>query len=228
MKEIKDEVKETYDSIAPFFSRNRTSLWPPTASFLDSASPCSLLDIGCGTGRVMIYALQKGCSITGLDISNAQIEMADTNIRASGYSKGFELQRGDMEDLPFEDSTFDNSVMIASLHHLPTRDSRIQSLKEASRVLKPGGMIQISVWTWDQERFRARHLSRIEGRREPDEMDGPETGDLYVPWKDGKVMNRFYHLYGPGELEGEIAGTGLEVVRSFFDGRNHRVEARKK
>lgn len=227
MKDIKDGVKDTYDAIAPFFSKNRTSIWPPTASFIDTFSPCRLLDLGCGTGRVILYALKKGCSVTGVDISPAQLDMTERNIEDAGIDGEFRLVEADMEDLPMEDMIFENCTMIASLHHLPTREARIESLREACRVLKSGGSIQISVWTWDQERFRERHRERIEGRRERDDTDGPEPGDLFVPWKDGRKKNRFYHLYGPGELEDEVSKTDLVLQRSYFDGRNHWLEAEK-
>jgi len=137
------------------------------------------------------------------------------------------LMEGDLEELPLDDGVLDLCLMIAALHHLPDRKARIRALEEAYRVTADGGSLQVSVWTWDQERFREQHLSRIEGRREPDEHDGPLSGDFMVPWKKGEEAIRFYHLYGPGELEEEVSSTGWTLLRSFFDGRNHWVECLK-
>jgi ubiquinone/menaquinone biosynthesis C-methylase UbiE len=226
LKDLKDEVRKTYDSIAPSFSKKRTTIWPPTRSFLDGLKPSRLIDIGSGAGRVMKYALLKGFHVTGVDISGSQIEATRLELNKEGILNGYELVQGDMEELPFKDDTFDNGVMIASLHHLPTRESRIRSLVEASRVIISGGELQISVWTWDQDRFREGHLKRVGNERPLTDEDGPSTGDFYVPWKDGEVKQRFYHLYGHGELDDEVDSAGLSIIRSYFDGRNHWIEAR--
>lgn len=227
MKDVRDEVESAYDDISPYFSRKRQRLWPPIGSFLGSLEPGYLIDIGCGTGRVLIAAIRKGWKCVGLDISKGQLDTARSNLADANMYEGFELIRSGMESIPFEGGRFDAACMIASLHHLPNTDSRIEALKESSRVLRNGGKMLVSVWTWDQERFRNDHISRIKGSRQPNDLDGPLPGDFYVPWKDGTVRNRFYHLFGPGELEGEVALSGLIIQRSYFDGRNHWVEAIK-
>ena len=93
------------------------------------------------------------------------------------------------------------------------------------KITRPGGHIQASAWTWDQERFRKDHLSRIDESREAGPQDGPLPGDFLVPWKEGVQRLRFYHLYGPGELESELEEAGWKLIQSYFDGRNHWAEA---
>lgn len=227
MNDVKRELEETYDSIAPFFSMKRQSLWPPMESFLKEVSPCRILDLGCGTGRVMIAGIRLGSRMTGFDISGGQLEMAERNLHNAGLHEGYELVRGDLEDLPFADETFDAVLMIASLHHIPTRKGRIMALSEAQRVLKDRGRLQVSVWSWDQDRFRERHMSLIRKERKPDEFDGPEPGDVFVPWNEGGRKMRFYHLYGHHELEEEVNEAGLILERAYFDRRNHWVECRR-
>jgi ubiquinone/menaquinone biosynthesis C-methylase UbiE len=228
LNDIKRSVEATYDSIAPFFVKHRDAVWPPTRSLLDQISPCRIADIGCGTGRLVAEALRRGSVVTGVDISSGQLETARRYLEKQGCQTGFTLVKGDMENLPFDDDSFEAVFLIASIHHLEKRTSRIKGLTEASRILSPGGILQVSAWSWDQHRFREKHLDRIHGNRDLDYLDGPGPGDFYVPWKDGKIEKRFYHLYGPGELEEEISETDLVVLRSFFDGRNHWLEASKK
>jgi SAM-dependent methyltransferase len=192
--------------------------------FLDEVSPCDLLDIGCGTGRALEYALHKDCRVTGLDVSEKQLAQVRDHLGDAEGRLG--LVKADMRSLPFEDSSFDAAMMIASVHHLMSGDDRLGALREALRVVRSGGSLMVSVWTWDQERFRQRHLSRLSGR-EPGPMDGPGPGDFLVPWKDGIEVLRSYHLYGPGELEVELREAGWNVVRAYFDGRNHWAEARR-
>lgn len=217
-------AEEAYDAISPYFKDRRRELWPPMKQFIDEVSPCVLLDIGCGTGRALKYALEKGCTVTGLDVSVKQLEAVRKDLKAADDMLG--LIQADMRDIPVKDSSFDAVMMIASVHHLMAVDDRTQALREALRVTRDGGRFMVSAWTWDQERFRERHLSRLSGRT-LDEFDGPAPGDFLVPWKDGVEVLRSYHLYGPGELEGEVREAGWNVVRAYFDGRNHWVEAQR-
>jgi ubiquinone/menaquinone biosynthesis C-methylase UbiE len=225
--DIRRGVEEVYDSISPFFVKHREHVWPPTSTLLDEISPCTVADIGCGTGRLVAEAVTRGCYVKGMDISAGQLDTARTFLKEAGIEKDFELIKSDMEEIPLDDDSCGAVFLVASLHHLENRSSRINALKEAQRILKNDGIIQISVWSWDQDRFRERHLSRIEKRREIDDLDGPLPGDFMVPWKDGRKEMRFYHLYGPGEIEGEVRETDLRILRSFFDGRNHWLEAFK-
>ncbi|MFW3145669.1 MAG: class I SAM-dependent methyltransferase [Thermoplasmatota archaeon] len=226
-EELKNELSRVYDDIAPHFADSRRELWPPMKLFIEEHAPRTMGDLGCGTGRGLVFAAEKGCRCIGVDSSRGQLELARKAVRSAGLDMKVELLEGDLAALPVGDASLDFSIMTASLHHLPTMEERIKALEEAFRCTRKGGELQISVWTWDQERFRERHLSRIEGRREKDDLDGPLPGDVYVPWKAGVERLRFYHLYGPGELESEIEQTEWSILRSYFDGRNHWAECIK-
>ncbi|MEA3559609.1 MAG: class I SAM-dependent methyltransferase [Candidatus Thermoplasmatota archaeon] len=226
-RSIKEELRGVYDRIAPYFNETRKHLWPPMEQFIDEVSPCTLADLGCGTGRGLLHAASGGCDVKGVDSSKGQIDTASENIEKAGYTKEITLILSDLESLPLDSETIDNSIMIASLHHLPTRESRIKALDEAYRCTRKNGQILVSVWSWDQKRFREQHRSRIEKRREIGELDGPLPGDIMVPWRSGVKEMRFYHLYGPGELDAEIEMSGWTLSRSYFDGRNHWAECVK-
>lgn len=220
-------VKEAYNDIAPHFAETRENVWPPTRTFIEEVSPCKIADLGCGTGRSLIEAGSRGCSLVGVDSSERQLEIASSLMISAGINTSVRLIESDLEELPLENGELDAGIMIASLHHLPVRDSRISALNEAYRCIRNGGRLQVSVWTWDQERFKEKHVSRSQGTRELDEFDGPLLGDFMVPWKKGTYQKRFYHLYGPGELEKEIFDSHWILQRSYFDGRNHWAECIK-
>ncbi len=219
-------AEEVYDSISTHFARRRRELWPPFMQFIDKVSPCRLLDLGCGAGRTVRVALEKGCTVTGVDISQRQLQEVREQVPQGISEDRLTLVHADMISLPLNDRSFDDVLVIASIHHLMSRGDRAKALKEAFRVTVEGGRLMVCAWTWDQERFRERHLSRLSGR-EPGPMDGPQPGDFIVPWREGVEVLRLYHLYGPGELEGEVKEAGWKLVRSYFDGRNHWVEAER-
>ncbi|MBN1539768.1 MAG: methyltransferase domain-containing protein [Candidatus Thermoplasmatota archaeon] len=223
-QDIRKDVRDAYDRIAPFFAETREKVWPPTMELIRERSPCILGDLGCGSGRALIEAARQGCRVVGIDSSEGQLKAAGRVLETGGFKNGPTLLQGDLSSLPLEDRVLDACLMIAVLHHLPQREERVRALEEAFRITRPGGVLQVSVWTHDQDRFRERHLSRIEGRRDQDELDGPLPGDHFVPWKRGSSAMRFYHLYGHGELEHEISMSPWTLQRSFFDGRNHWAE----
>jgi ubiquinone/menaquinone biosynthesis C-methylase UbiE len=96
----------------------------------------SLLDVGCGEGRIMEMLWKEGRKISGIDISPEMIKQADH--RLAGKAR---LVVGDSELLPWPDREFDAVICIFSFHHYP-RPTAV--LKEMSRVLKPDGLFLIA------------------------------------------------------------------------------------
>jgi SAM-dependent methyltransferase len=92
----------------------------------------SCVDLGCGTGAFTRRLKKFDLVLTGVDISPRSIERART-------VPGVNYVVGDICDCPLPSGSFDLAVMSGVLHHLPTREVRHRSLKEALRLLKPGG-----------------------------------------------------------------------------------------
>jgi ubiquinone/menaquinone biosynthesis C-methylase UbiE len=97
----------------------------------------SLLDIGCGVGAVLrvISKDYPGLKLAGIDREPRQIETAKRHLAMSGVA---DLRVGDATKLPWADRTFDHVFMMWFLEHL--REPEV-ALREALRVLKPGGTI---------------------------------------------------------------------------------------
>lgn len=99
-------------------------------------NPKKLLDIGCGTGNVLMRInMNEDLSLYGLDISEKMIETAKKNLGNKA-----ELKVGDSEYLPWEDNSFDVIVCNASFHHYPDPE---KVLLEMKRVLKKNGTLII-------------------------------------------------------------------------------------
>lgn len=90
------------------------------------------IDLGCGTGAFTRRLQEFKLELTAVDISPRSIERA----RQIG---GATFLVGDVCASTAASSSFDFAVMSGVLHHLPTVDTRIASLREAHRLLKPGG-----------------------------------------------------------------------------------------
>lgn len=98
----------------------------------------NLLDIGCGTGTLLIVAKQKypGVETTGIDIDASVLHIAEKKAKKTGLEIAF--VKTSSAKLPFPDASF--TVVVSSLvfHHLPTEVKK-QTLKEVYRVLKKDG-----------------------------------------------------------------------------------------
>ena len=164
-------VKDSYNKISNEFKCTRVYTWLWTDNFINNLqSNCNVLDIGSGTGRNLMY---KNVNIIGVDISIEQLK----------NSEG-ENVNGDMTSLPFRIESFDNIVSIASFHHLSTEERRHFALYEMKRILKKGGKILLSVWSFIQPKKTRRQFEK--------------HGDTIVKWRE---IPRYYYIFEINELK---------------------------
>ncbi|EFG04368.1 methyltransferase domain-containing protein [Streptomyces clavuligerus] len=103
---------------------------------LDPHADQHVLDIGCGTGRSALrLSQQRGAKVTGVAISKVQIEHANRLAETHDLSDRLVFEHADAMHLPYEDESFDSAWAIESLCHM----DRAKALREAYRVLRPGG-----------------------------------------------------------------------------------------
>jgi len=95
------------------------------------------LDVATGPGYVAAQAAKRGASVIGLDLAEAMVELART------LHQGIEFVRGDAEELPFLDGSFEAVVANFMILHVARPE---RAAAEAHRVLAPGGGIALSVW----------------------------------------------------------------------------------
>lgn len=96
-----------------------------------------ILDLGCGTGAMLEWLRRfPGARVAGLDVSMDALAFC----QARGYR---ELIQGSAQELPFSDGSFNLVVCTDVLQHLPDPPGDGAALKEAGRVLAPGGYIYI-------------------------------------------------------------------------------------
>lgn len=93
----------------------------------------SLLDIGCGAGLLSNPIAQRGLEVTGIDLSEASLEIA----KKYDGTKKVRYLKASAEKLPFEDESFDCVTALDLLEHVENPESVIC---EAGRVLKKNGL----------------------------------------------------------------------------------------
>lgn len=102
------------------------------------------LDIGCGTGNHSMWLAKKGLTVTGLDESPAMLAVAAAKTAGTGLAVDWVL--GDASALPFEGERFDLVVSVAAMEFIAARG---QVLRDAMRLLRPGGRLVIGLLTRD-------------------------------------------------------------------------------
>lgn len=99
----------------------------------------SVLDIGCGAGRISLWLAGDGYTVTGVDVSEGLLSAARELAAARRAQVDFIAVEGTI--LPFPDGTFDVLIGFKLLCYIPTRPLRQAYLRELHRVLKRGGTL---------------------------------------------------------------------------------------
>lgn len=115
-----------------------------------------LLDLGCGFGRHAFEGFRRGARVVACDMSAP--ELAEVAALFAAMTDAGEappdgmatVANGDATRLPFPDATFDRIIASEVMEHIP--DDRV-ALDELTRVLKPGGIIAVTIPSWMPEKI---------------------------------------------------------------------------
>lgn len=172
-----------------------------------------LLEIGCSMGNDTIQFARRGLQVTGIDITDAAIDLIKKRFALYGMSGDFRV--ADAEHLPFDDNTFDVVYSFGVLHHTPDTAGAIE---EARRVLKPGGKAYIMLYNTRSLNWLAHRVTGIpfDGSRD----DPCPVEKSYMP----RVAKQFFTGYSSTRLWIDyLYGTGWGVVNRFMPKFLHRA-----
>lgn len=104
-----------------------------------------VLDLACGSGTLALMALRRvpQLAVTGVDGDPAMLDQARRKAAAAGAALC--LDEALVDRLPYTDGCFDRVLSSLLFHHLD-RQTKLAALREALRVLKPGGELHVADW----------------------------------------------------------------------------------
>jgi ubiquinone/menaquinone biosynthesis C-methylase UbiE len=163
-----------------------------------------VLDLGCGSGRQVVYLAKHGFDVYGIDIAKEGIKIARNWLKEENLKVN--LKVGDIyKKLPYQNNFFDAIISTQTLHHNKIEKIR-KAIKEVERVLKPRGLIFITM----------RRALRVKGWKKNKIVIHKWKG-----WKKKKVKYKVIgqRIYVPAEgiSKGEIHFSFTkELIRKEF------------
>ena len=154
--------------------------------WLDPNENERILDVGCSRGGLILNISLKSHHTYGIDLAVKDIEWAQRFAQSLGLDCAFTV--GNAEALPYPNNFFDKVICSSALEHF---EKDTTALNEMSRILKPGGVLILTVDSFTypiDEEWKARH----------------------------KRMFGVEHYYDRNELQTRLAASGFEMVRSKY------------
>lgn len=211
-----------YAEFGENFSATRQRIQPGVRKILSTlAGNERILDLGCGNGELARTLARSGFhgEYLGLDFSLPLLRDAESqpgvfpvNFRAVDLTGDWSLDTGHWSLL----------TCFATLHHIPSRQLRLNILRQVHSLLPPGGRFIHSNWQF-------LNSERLKRRIQPWETVGlsaaeVDEGDTLLDWRAGGSGLRYAHHFSAEELGQLAAETGFSVEESFLsDGENGRL-----
>jgi SAM-dependent methyltransferase len=168
-------------------------------------APAVVADIGGGPGHYALWLAELGYAVQHRDLMELHVDQLRTFDHPS-----IRTAVGDARALDLPDSSVDAVLLLGPLYHLPERQDRLQTLREARRIVRGGGPVFVAVIS----RWAARLDGVLQERLYEDYPDFlsalpdvERTGELPPVVPNGFVG----YTHRPGELVDEVAEAGLTL-----------------
>ena len=154
-------VADFYDHVDPYRYRPDVAFY--TALATEHGGP--VLELGCGTGRVLLPTARAGVEITGLDLSDGMLSVCRSKLaeEAPEVQERVHLSHADMRSFDLDRRFGLVTIPFRPFQHLVTVDDQMACLASAHRHLEPGGTLALDVFNPSLQRLiDPRYLQELE------------------------------------------------------------------
>jgi len=203
------QIAEFYDSVVPYRERQDVVFFVEMAR----AAPGAVLEVGCGTGRVLIPTARAGVRIAGLDASSSMLAICRQKLASEPeeLQSRVTLVRGDMRRFDLRRQFELVTIPFRPFQHLITTEDQISCLRSIHRHLAPGGKLVLDLFNPS-----IPYLGAPEGTPPP----GSEEPEFTLP--DGRRVLRRIRVPGRDLFE-QVNDVELIYLVTHPDGREERL-----
>jgi ubiquinone/menaquinone biosynthesis C-methylase UbiE len=177
--------------------------------------PARILDVGGGPGLHACWLARHGYEVHLIDITPLHVQLAKEASLRQPEAPLRSVETGDARSLSWNAESVDAVLLLGPLYHLTERNDRLKALREAHRVLKPGGIL-IAVGI-------SRFASTMDGLRTGFLKNADFAGIVSQDLKNGQHRNPTEHpeyfmqtfFHHPEELRAETAESGFSVANIY-------------
>ena len=175
-------------------------------------APATIVDAGGGAGVYACWLATLGYQVHLLDPVPKHIEQARAAAQRQPQHPLASAEVGDARSLPHADSSVDAVLLLGPLYHLIEKEQRLACLREARRVVRPGGI----VWGAGISHFASLLDSLTHGFFDDPDFSSILDRDLEDGQHRNPTANPLYftdaYFHRPGELSREFLAAGFEVL----------------
>lgn len=173
-----------------------------------------LLDVACGSGLAVELARMRGVECAGIDASKRLVRVA------SDRSPDCDLRVGDMNDLPWEDASFDVATSFRGIW-----GTTPAALTEVHRVLRPGGRVAMTIWgnvakspgAWMFVPFLWAQEDKIDNQAQMVSLGRPGVGEAFLSDGGFEPEERFNVPFVMEYADPESYARGIASVGPSFE-----------
>lgn len=174
------EISAAMDRFAAYYDDDYREYEDDLGLILELADEArgAIVELGCGTGRVVLPLAQMGAEVTGVDASPALLEVARRKIALADVAARVILREADLRATGLPENHFALAICTSNtLMHLTSPEDQLAALSEAARILKRGGVLMLDLFNPDLQR-----LFEVAGVQEfADRWPTPEGGEV-IKW----------------------------------------------
>ena len=172
-----------------------------------------VLDAGCGFGQWSIGLAVLNKKVTSLDVATDRLMILDKIAKENNFT-GIETKRGVLDELPFEESSFDGIFCYGAIFLTAWK----KTIREFARVLKKGGMLYVNAdgLGWYLQLWE--HMPNKSEDYDPKECAAYALYNTFKYEKNESFFQKFGLIIEPEELAEELEKSKFKIIEKGDEG----------